>query len=101
MDWIAVLRCRLKQGEWSWAFQMTRTHEKVRYSPKGKGEELTSTSAADSVEQALRILEGRWKLVILFHLFGGKVPTGHMTSESCSQGQRVSKTERKTSWNWV
>jgi hypothetical protein len=31
----------------------------------------TPTSAA--VEAALRLLEGRWKLVILFHLFGGKV----------------------------
>ncbi|MBT9291644.1 helix-turn-helix transcriptional regulator [Hyphomicrobiaceae bacterium 22] len=29
--------------------------------------------AADGVENVLRILEGRWKLVILFHLFGGKV----------------------------
>jgi DNA-binding HxlR family transcriptional regulator len=25
------------------------------------------------VEEVLRILEGRWKLVILFHLFGGTV----------------------------
>jgi DNA-binding HxlR family transcriptional regulator len=25
------------------------------------------------VEQALKLLEGRWKLVILFRLFGGKV----------------------------
>ena len=25
------------------------------------------------MENVLRILEGRWKLVILFHLFGGKV----------------------------
>jgi DNA-binding HxlR family transcriptional regulator len=24
------------------------------------------------VEQAIRMLDGRWKLVILFHLFGGK-----------------------------
>ena len=30
-------------------------------------------SAAADVEAALRLLEGRWKLVILFHLFGGKV----------------------------
>lgn len=30
-------------------------------------------SAASGVENVLRILEGRWKLVILFHLFGGKV----------------------------
>ena len=28
-------------------------------------------TAADGVEQAFKVLEGRWKLVILFHLFGG------------------------------
>ncbi|EIZ78465.1 putative transcriptional regulator [Novosphingobium sp. Rr 2-17] len=28
-------------------------------------------SAAKGVEDAIRMLEGRWKLVILFHLFGG------------------------------
>ncbi len=33
----------------------------------------TLISAAADVETALRLLEGRWKLVILFHLFGGKV----------------------------
>jgi DNA-binding HxlR family transcriptional regulator len=33
----------------------------------------TPTSAAADVEAALRLLEGRWKLVILFHLFGGQV----------------------------
>ena len=52
---------------------MTRTNEKVRYSPRSKGEEYTPVTAASGVEQALKILEGRWKLVILFHLFGGKV----------------------------
>ena len=52
---------------------MTRTHEKVRPSPEGKGADLTPTSAAQGVEDALRILEGRWKLLIVFHLFGGKV----------------------------
>jgi DNA-binding HxlR family transcriptional regulator len=25
------------------------------------------------VEQTLKLLEGRWKLIILFHLFGGKI----------------------------
>ena len=49
---------------------MTRTHEKVSPLPEG---ELTPTSAARGVEEALKILEGRWKLLILFHLFGGKV----------------------------
>jgi DNA-binding HxlR family transcriptional regulator len=38
-----------------------------------KVEALTPSSAADRVEQALKLLEGRWKLVILFRLFGGKV----------------------------
>ena len=33
----------------------------------------TPTSAATDVEATLRLLEGRWKLVILFHLFGGNV----------------------------
>ena len=32
----------------------------------------TPGSAAVGIEQAIRMLEGRWKLVILFHLFGGK-----------------------------
>jgi DNA-binding HxlR family transcriptional regulator len=50
---------------------MTRTHRKVRYSPKGKP--YTAVTAAQGVEDALKILEGRWKLIILFHLFGGKV----------------------------
>ena len=58
---------------------MTRTDEKVRYlpeskaRPESKSEALTPLSAASGVENVLRILEGRWKLVILFHLFGGKV----------------------------
>jgi DNA-binding HxlR family transcriptional regulator len=36
-------------------------------------EKWTPASAADGVEQVLKILEGKWKLVILFHLFGGQV----------------------------
>ena len=51
---------------------MTRTDKKVRYLPPGK-EPHTPASAAKGVEQTLKILEGRWKLVILFHLFGGKI----------------------------
>jgi DNA-binding HxlR family transcriptional regulator len=34
---------------------------------------MTPYSAASGVENVLKILEGRWKLIILFHLFGGKV----------------------------
>ena len=52
---------------------MARTHKKVRYSPKSKGKEYTAVTAAQDVEQAFKVLEGRWKLLILFHLFGGKV----------------------------
>jgi len=33
----------------------------------------TPQEASAGAESALRLLEGRWKLVILFHLFGGKV----------------------------
>ena len=51
---------------------MARTHKKVRFLPKGK-QKHTEASAAKGVEEVLRILEGRWKLVILFHLFGGQV----------------------------
>ncbi|WP_338267162.1 winged helix-turn-helix transcriptional regulator [Corallococcus caeni] len=29
-------------------------------------------TAASGIEGAIQMLEGRWKLVILFHLFGGK-----------------------------
>ncbi len=43
---------------------MTRTHEKVSHTP---------VSAAQGLEQAFKFVEGRWKLLILFHLFGGKV----------------------------
>jgi DNA-binding HxlR family transcriptional regulator len=32
----------------------------------------TPASAAAGIEDAIRRLDGRWKLVILFHLFGGK-----------------------------
>ena len=35
--------------------------------------EYTPVTAANGVEQAFKMLEGRWKLMILFHLFGGKM----------------------------
>ena len=53
---------------------MTSTDENVGYLPEGKVEDADERrSAADRVEQALKFLEGRWKLVILFHLFGGTI----------------------------
>jgi DNA-binding HxlR family transcriptional regulator len=48
---------------------MARTDRKVGYSPTGKLEDVTPDMAAGGVEAALRILEGRWKMVIIFHLF--------------------------------
>lgn len=38
-----------------------------------RAERYTRFTAAEGVENALKMLEGRWKLVILFHLFGGRV----------------------------
>jgi DNA-binding HxlR family transcriptional regulator len=58
---------------WRYAGEMTRTHEKVRYSPDSKDGGYTPVTAASGVEQAFKFLEGRWKLVILFHLFGGNM----------------------------
>ena len=52
---------------------MTSTREKVSPLPQSKADAYTRESAACGVEQALKLLEGRWKLVILFHLFGGRV----------------------------
>src|SRR5712692_2754885 len=48
---------------------MTRTHKKVGYSPTGKLEDVTPDMAARGIEGAFRMLEGRWKMVIVFHLF--------------------------------
>ena len=49
----------------------TRAHAKVRDALVSKRAH-TPASAAAGIEQAIRTLDGRWKLVILFHLFGGK-----------------------------
>jgi len=62
----------------------------------------TPISAAADVEAALRLLEGRWKLVILFHLFGGKVmrfsdlersDTQHHSKNAGQQLPRLAATE--------
>jgi len=50
---------------------MARTYKKVRYSPSSKERKHTPITAASGVEQAFKFLEGRWKLVILFHRTGG------------------------------
>jgi len=56
---------------------MTRTNKKVRYLPQSKQSQLAQpsgpgkTCAPEAAEEMFRILEGRWKMAILFHLFGG------------------------------
>lgn len=52
---------------------MARTDEKVRYAPEGKPLDYTPQTAASSAQNVIRVLEGRWKLVILFQLFGSNV----------------------------
>src|ERR1700694_4725003 len=52
---------------------MARTHKNVRYLSKSMVTPWTPTTAAEGVENAFKILEGRWKLLILFHLFDGHV----------------------------
>jgi len=54
---------------------MARTHKKVRYSPKsnGKCKEYPPATAAQDVEKTFLVLGSRWKLLILFHLFGGNI----------------------------
>ena len=48
---------------------MARTDRKVGYSPTGKLDDVTPDMAASGIEAAFRMLEGRWKVVIIFHLF--------------------------------
>ena len=52
---------------------MARTHKKVGYSPTGKLDDVTPEMAASGMEAAFRMLEGRWKMVIIFHLFDKSV----------------------------
>lgn len=56
---------------------MASTDKKVRHAPQSKfdreGAPYTPATAAADVDATLRILEGRWKLLILFQLFGGRL----------------------------
>jgi DNA-binding HxlR family transcriptional regulator len=52
---------------------MARTDEKVRYTPESKRAKYSLEGGALSIQNVLRVLEGRWKLMILFQLFGGQV----------------------------
>ena len=52
---------------------MARTDRKVGYSPTGKLADVTPDMAATGIEAVLKMLEGRWKMVILFQLFARSV----------------------------
>src|SRR5689334_6472121 len=52
---------------------MGRTDRKVGYSPTGKLEDVTPEMAAGGVEEALAMIEGRWKMIIIFQLFAGGI----------------------------
>ena len=52
---------------------MARTDKKVGYSPTGKLSDVTPDMAATGVGTAFRMLEGRWKMVIIFQLFDREV----------------------------
>jgi DNA-binding HxlR family transcriptional regulator len=52
---------------------MASTHEEVSHAPQSDRERLTPETAARLVEESLKFVEGRWKLEILFQLFGGQV----------------------------
>ena len=52
---------------------MNSTDRKVGYSPTGKLDAVTPDMAASGTESVLKLLEGRWKLVIIFHLFAHSV----------------------------
>lgn len=56
---------------------MPSTNENVRHAPQSRvdrqGAPFTPATAAADVDATLRILEGRWKLLILFQRFGGRL----------------------------
>jgi DNA-binding HxlR family transcriptional regulator len=51
----------------------TRTDEKVGHAPACNRPPYTPETAARGVEAALAVITGRWKMLILFHLFGGRI----------------------------
>jgi DNA-binding HxlR family transcriptional regulator len=48
---------------------MASTDKKVGYSPTGNLADVTPDMAASGIEGAFRMLEGRWKMIIIFQLF--------------------------------
>src|SRR5882762_353606 len=58
---------------WSDGPVVTSTHPEVSNAPGGVRPPWTRETAADGIEAALAIVAGRWKLRILFQLFGDRV----------------------------
>lgn len=52
---------------------MARTNPAVGYTPNGKVQAVPGHTkddwSADAAEEAFKLLEGRWKMMIVFHLF--------------------------------
>jgi DNA-binding HxlR family transcriptional regulator len=61
------------EERWAYGCQMARTPKKVRYSPDRKDRGHTPVSAAEGCRTGAQGSQGRWKLVILFQLFDGKL----------------------------
>jgi DNA-binding HxlR family transcriptional regulator len=59
--------------KWRYTPDVARTDKIVGYSPTGKLSDVTPDMAASGVDGAFKILDGRWKMVIIFHLFDGAV----------------------------
>ena len=51
---------------------MTRTHVPVTDAPEGEDRGDTPATAARGIAEALQIIQGRWKLQLLFELFPGE-----------------------------
>jgi DNA-binding HxlR family transcriptional regulator len=69
---------------------MTRTDKKVGYAPTGKLSDVTPDMAASGIEEAFRMLEGRWKMVIIFHLFDrGKLRFSELERSIPSVSQKM------------
>lgn len=58
---------RLENG--SYTEKRSSTYRKVSMDTASERPTYTATTAAEGVMEALQILEGRWKMTILFHLF--------------------------------
>lgn len=51
---------------------MTRTHVQVAKAPPGEDRVETAETAAQGISEGLQLIQGRWKLQVLFELFPGE-----------------------------